>query len=209
MSSLAAQRFQRGIGGRVAGYQLLLHFRRSGSRRVGIGQMDGLRDSKVEYLCNARARHKNVPRLEIAMDYALAVGVRQRIRDTEDERNTPVAAQSGVSVVQELVQRLAVDQFHDHEQQPTAFIAIEDMHVYDIGMRELLGAARLSLHERQCIRVAGKIGDEQLHRDIRVALASLLGQQVAGPPDLPHSPGTDQLLESIVSLQNHACEGYG
>jgi len=74
-------------------------------------------------------------------------------------------------------------------------------------MCEFLSAARLPVHEREGVGVACEIRNEELHCDSRVALAGLLAQQVASAPDLAHRALTNQILELVMTLQDHAIMG--
>jgi len=61
--------------------------------RGAVRQLNGLRDSEVEYLRDARARDENISWLQVAMHDAFAVRIGQCVGDTLDERDALFACQ--------------------------------------------------------------------------------------------------------------------
>ena len=127
--------------------------RRECAQRAGIEQcrracqvvcaLRGARDAEVENLDDALLRNERIRRLEVRMHDALFVRISHRAAQTAGQPQRPLDGEPFFVVSDDLVERLAFEQLHHHEDVRTVSVEVVDGD--DVRVREMLRLARFAL----------------------------------------------------------------
>ena len=152
-----------------------------GVREVLLRRSDP-RDAEIEDLGHPVVQDEDVARLDVAMDDALLVGVREAVADLHHQRQ--LALEGHVPALgDDLLQLLAFQVLHDDEQAPLVLAQVVDRD--DVGMAELRAGLGLAEEPRPQLIVMSTFSEMTL----RATGASAGGRSPcngahASPPDL-------------------------
>jgi hypothetical protein len=141
------------------------------------------------------AQQEHVFRLEIAVDHAEAVGLRQRAEDLAHDVDHALLAEREF-VVEQLQQVGTLDELHDDVEQVAA-LGAEIEHAHRVRMIEPRRRLRFALEQLDHLRAASQLEVEDLQRD------RLLEHAVPGAVHRARRPAPDVLLE-VVLAPDHA-----
>ena len=179
-----------GLGQRVAG-----------AAGLGLGVAHQLGDAEVEELDDvallvrgAGVDEHDVVGLEIAVDDALAVRVRQRLQHLphDDER-----ARRPDALLGDLAERAPRDELHGEEERAVVERAEVD-DADDVRVREEARRVRLALEALRDLGDAPETGEQRLHREV------LAGGEVRRLVDRAHPASADAADEPVASGDHRA-----
>ena len=157
---------------------------------AGCGQLGRLidaRDAEVCELDEPVSRDQHVLRLDVTVDHAALVGVRQRLGDLRADRERLGDRQ--VRRLRDVVREVgAIDVLADDERPPVPLAPID--HRDDPGVRERRERARLALEAADRVRRGRALVVQPLERDRAHQLLVLC------EPDARVSPAPEQLLDA-------------
>jgi hypothetical protein len=163
----------------------------------GLGQE--LDEAEIEDLDEAVGRDHHVLGLEVAVDDARGVGLRQAVGDLGADVQEPAGGERAPPVgEQDRAQGLALDELHDDVVQPRGLLGIVDRH--DVRVAQLRGGEGLLAEPAEARRVRGEPLGQELHGHVAVQVV------IARSPDLAH-PTRAQPGEELVAPEPHADGG--
>ncbi len=163
-------------------------------REVLVASLDRLGDAEVRQLDPALRRHQHVARLDVAVDEAGLVGVRQRggHRPSDDERLVDAQA---TRLVEQRPQRPPRHELHDDGGPPGLLdrvVDADDVRVVEAGGGDGLPAEPLD-HDR----VVGQRRLQQLDRDLTIE------DRVGRHPHLAHAAVSQSPVEAVPLGEKH------
>ena len=160
---------------------------------VGLGRIPGNRrfqlgQTKIENLPVPAAGDKNIGRLNVAVNDAL--GVRRIERIGHIDRNSQQRLQFERRVVDGMLQRQAIQKFHDDE---GAAVGLPDVvNRADVGMIQRRGRLRLAMKSAQRLGIACHAFGKELQRDETVEA------RVLGFVDHAHAAAAQLLQDPVM-----------
>ncbi len=156
--------------------------------------LEHARDAEIDHLHFAGVGQKNVRGLEVAMDEAALVRVRERGRHAAHDRQRRANRHAPeIRAPKYLAQRLAGQMLHRQIDDRAG--AVEVVHGDDGAVREYLCLARLALQCDQRFRIAAELDVEHLDREIRLAVGRFQLAQVERLVHRAHAADAQTLLE--------------
>ena len=135
---------------------------------------------------------QNVVRLDVPMDDAATVRVRQRPRDLAHHARR-LGCRERTARAQPLAKRLTLDEAHDEEDEAARFADAMDRD--DVRMRKAGRRTGLSHEPLARRRVVGERSRQDLDGDVTIQL------HIARKVDDPHAPSAEFALERVLTRQ--------